>query len=296
MVQAAQIGCSVAVRRLLAFPPAADGFGRYRQQPHAASSLSKEDLQDCLLEACTAGEYFEPRAGHRATAQFFIDMGANVERNSLAGSRERGFCRPIHHAAFHGNLGAVRALLDAGADVDARGQCGRVPLVYALLSETGPHTDIVSLLIHADCDLHAADAEGFTPIEYVLDMSDLAEDGFSECAPPSSRSLLRMGERIERSKVLLMNALHKQMVGLALAALPPKTHGAATCVAREDAASEGARLVLEHREQMARRLKDGSAPASGRKGHDAHEQKAKTRSLQFPCIQDERVLPRTVFV
>ena len=110
MVLAAQVGCSVAARRLLAFPPR--GVGPYgRRHGSAAACLSREDLQDCLLEACTAGEFYEPGAGHRAAAQLFIDLGASVERRSPAGSRRCGYSRPLHHAASHGNLGAAEALL-----------------------------------------------------------------------------------------------------------------------------------------------------------------------------------------
>eukprot|EP00438_Fugacium_kawagutii_P014550 Skav232293 [mRNA] locus=scaffold882:366385:367594:- [translate_table: standard] len=68
----------------------------------------------------------------------------------------RGFC-PIHIAAAQGNLGILKALLDAGADKDsAGGMLGPTPL---LMAAVGGHTDVVDCLINHGADVNKAKAE-----------------------------------------------------------------------------------------------------------------------------------------
>lgn len=54
--------------------------------------------------------------GHEATALWLIEKGANV--NQVARNRQR--VRPIHATAANGNLTVLKALLDKGADVNAK--------------------------------------------------------------------------------------------------------------------------------------------------------------------------------
>lgn len=58
----------------------------------------------------------------------------------------------LHHAAYHGDLAGVRALLDAGADTEVRGGMGWTALYDAIL---GKHIEIVRLLVQRGANVNA---------------------------------------------------------------------------------------------------------------------------------------------
>ena len=60
----------------------------------------------------------------------------------------------LMRAAQRGDLGEVRALIDAGADVHAADHVGMTPLLYA--ADRG-HDRVIAVLIAAGADIHAAD-------------------------------------------------------------------------------------------------------------------------------------------
>lgn len=77
---------------------------------------------------------------------------------------------PLHWAAFHGQLAAVKALLDAGADVNAKNNYGAFlpgDLGGALSSASQTHQDPVFLLqVHG---LNTADMKnGYTPLDLAM--------------------------------------------------------------------------------------------------------------------------------
>jgi ankyrin repeat protein len=73
--------------------------------------------------------------------------------------------RPIDHelveAAFVCDLGRVRALLEQGADPDARDDEGRTPLFSAVL---GGSLALLGLLLEAKADVNARDEHGWTAL------------------------------------------------------------------------------------------------------------------------------------
>ena len=74
--------------------------------------------------------------------------------------RERGVT-PLHVAAREGHNDAVSALLDAGADLDARDDHGRTPLFVA----SGAHKiETVRLLLEAGAAVNAARKDGRTAL------------------------------------------------------------------------------------------------------------------------------------
>jgi ankyrin repeat protein len=82
------------------------------------------------------------------------------------------FADPIHDAAKTGDLAGVQAQLDAGVDVNAKGEYGRTPLHLAARG----HKEIVELLIVEGADVNAKDKNGFTPLHWA------AYDGHKEIA------------------------------------------------------------------------------------------------------------------
>ncbi len=71
------------------------------------------------------------------------------------------FAGPLHEATRDGDLAQVRALIDAGADLDAQGDNGETPLNTAILEG---HVLVASLLIDRGADIQARNKGGFTPL------------------------------------------------------------------------------------------------------------------------------------
>ena len=84
----------------------------------------------------------------------------------LIDARDKDYSTPLHCAVWKGNLEVVRALLDAGADVNALNQndhWGNTPLHAAAHAN---HTAIAQLLIQRGASLEARDANGRTPLDH----------------------------------------------------------------------------------------------------------------------------------
>ncbi len=71
------------------------------------------------------------------------------------------FAGPLHEATRDGDREQVRALIDAGADLDAQGDNGETPLITAII---GGHVLVASLLIDRGADIQARNKGGFTPL------------------------------------------------------------------------------------------------------------------------------------
>ncbi len=68
----------------------------------------------------------------------------------------------FHDAVISGDVETVRALLDAGADVEARTEDGHTAL---MLAAAGSHEGIVRALLDAGADVNAKDYEGYTALK-----------------------------------------------------------------------------------------------------------------------------------
>ncbi len=71
------------------------------------------------------------------------------------------FAGPLHEATRDGDREQVRALIDAGADLDAQGDNGETPLITAII---GGHVLVASLLIDRGAGIQARNKGGFTPL------------------------------------------------------------------------------------------------------------------------------------
>lgn len=93
--------------------------------------------------------------GREETALWLMDNGADLEAVAQNGQR----IRPIHAAAANGNLVVLRALLDRGADVNARQQQDFTPLHTAADRGDG---EMARLFLEHGADPGARDASGRT--------------------------------------------------------------------------------------------------------------------------------------
>ncbi|MBV8879061.1 MAG: ankyrin repeat domain-containing protein [Planctomycetaceae bacterium] len=74
---------------------------------------------------------------------------------------------PLHRAAENGWTRTCEALLDGGADVNARDPMKLCPLYYAIYSDQfQKHPELARLLIDRGADLNALDSEGRSVLHY----------------------------------------------------------------------------------------------------------------------------------
>ncbi len=91
-----------------------------------------------------------------------IQKGADV--NAKTGE---GLC-PIHLASYHGHAGIVKKLIDSRVDVNVKGADDMTPLHTAA---NGGTKEVVKLLLEKGADMNRKNANGTTPVE-VIDARD----------------------------------------------------------------------------------------------------------------------------
>lgn len=126
-------------------------------------------------------------AGNHAEAvQLLIAHGADVnarsaelkypqDRFGLEGVLTilpRGSWTPLMYAAREGSVDAVRALAEAGADLNLTDPDGTTPLVLAIING---HFDTAALLLDKGADPNIADTAGMAALYAAVDMNTLGE-------------------------------------------------------------------------------------------------------------------------
>lgn len=110
------------------------------------------------------------RAGDLNALKRAIQAGADLNAGQLAnGSTGHA---PLVLAAGQGHMECVRALLEAGAAVDARGWHGETAAMMAAASE---HRDCLSALIEAGADVNARSLDGKTPAMWLAKFSAIED-------------------------------------------------------------------------------------------------------------------------
>ncbi|KAL2120335.1 hypothetical protein VTJ04DRAFT_4361 [Mycothermus thermophilus] len=162
-----------------------------------------DDGHTPLLNACARGNY--------AVAQRLVEVGANPDpHRHIPGFRD---CRPLYycllhraeffdvdnapvkHDEFEGNrITLIKALVDAGADVNARfdkrGHRSCTPLMLACELD---EPRAVAALIECGAEIHAQDRSGRTPLCYAV---SVRVDHRSE-VPEIAAIMLRHGARMD---------------------------------------------------------------------------------------------------
>ncbi len=83
-----------------------------------------------------------------------------------------GSWTPLMYAARDGALDSGRALIEAGAELNARDPDGTTPLLLAI---TNGHYDLAALLVEKGADPNASDSAGMGPLYAAVDMNTLGE-------------------------------------------------------------------------------------------------------------------------
>lgn len=153
---------------LLRNPDLAHQFYSGRSLLHAASAAGNLSIVELLLHlgvdanSKTAGGHTPlycvgnecPSGGDVIRA--LIQAGANVE--ACDGVKH---CTPLHMAARRDNVEACEALLDCGANIEARDSVGDTPLRRAVnCSQKG----VAALLVARGADIHSRGSKGLTPL------------------------------------------------------------------------------------------------------------------------------------
>lgn len=112
-----------------------------------------------LLTGCTAMTPQNRAASRRQAdaARALIDAGADLN------ARDNNGWTLLTSAASSGHADVVKLLLGAGADVNARSVSGSTPLSWAV---TAGHADVAKLLIGAGADVNAQDKDGWTLLHW----------------------------------------------------------------------------------------------------------------------------------
>ena len=82
----------------------------------------------------------------------------------------KGGWTAVIYAAREGALGAVRALAEWGADLDATDPDGSSALMFAIING---HYDVAAALVESGADVNLADRTGMTPLYAAVDMHSL---------------------------------------------------------------------------------------------------------------------------
>ena len=85
-----------------------------------------------------------------------VQAGANV--NAQVGVKR---CTALHVAARRGNHEIAEALLDCGADIEARDSLGETPLRRSV---NCGKVEVASLLLSRGADKHSVGSKGLTPL------------------------------------------------------------------------------------------------------------------------------------
>ncbi|KAK3937769.1 ankyrin repeat protein [Diplogelasinospora grovesii] len=95
--------------------------------------------------------------GHEAVVQQLLAKGADID------AKDNDSRTPLLYAAQSGHEAVVQRLLAKGADVNVKGRDGWTPLLYA--AQSG-HEAVVQQLLAKGADVEAKDNNGWTPLWY----------------------------------------------------------------------------------------------------------------------------------
>ena len=103
-------------------------------------------------------------------------FAALLEAGADPNARDKDDRTPLHSAArSNGNEAVVAALLEAGADPNARDKDDRTPLHSAARSNGNPA--VFAALLEAGADLKARDEEGKLPFDHARENESLKDTG-----------------------------------------------------------------------------------------------------------------------
>jgi uncharacterized protein len=132
-----------------------------------------EGHTDAVKALVTAGADVNLRSNYVAAANGRGFEGRTPAGNRADGKPEEfasGWLTPLMLAAREGHVGPARALVDAGADIDATAGDGKTALAVAIFNG---NYDVASMLVDRKADVNKADAQRFTPLFWAVDRRNM---------------------------------------------------------------------------------------------------------------------------
>ncbi len=141
-------------------------------RPSAEHLLAEHpDLRDRLTGDDTAAVVEAAGSASVAAVALMLDLGFSADARNGFGEQ------PLHNAAYAGNAGMVRLLIDAGADIDGRdARFGSTPLTFATVGsrecagQPGDWTGVVRSLVDAGACRDGVWITGKPPSEEIIDL------------------------------------------------------------------------------------------------------------------------------
>jgi ankyrin repeat protein len=160
------------------------------EDPSLAAKVDEKGVSPVSLAmGARKGEGFLPRKENRVLEALlrrnpplspFETAGIGTPGQVRALARDREYVRsvakngwtPLHYAAFNDNAETAAALLDAGADVNARAknEFDNTPLQVSLLTSS---REVARVLLARGADVNARQAEGITALHEAAQSGDL---------------------------------------------------------------------------------------------------------------------------
>ena len=160
LIEAAKAGDTASVRAIVADTPGVV----LKRLPSGESALmaalyrGHQAVVEALIELGAEVDVFAAAATGRLS-----DLARTVDHPGAINGYSFDGWTPLHLASFFGHQNAVRALLDAGAAVDAVSRNSlRNTALHA--AAAGRHTDAALLLLERGADPSIRDAGNYTPL------------------------------------------------------------------------------------------------------------------------------------
>jgi len=135
-----------------------------------AAYAGKSTLVELLLDANPALDVFDTAAVGRERG---LEELVEADRDLIRSWSPDGFTS-LHLAAFFGHEGAVKLLLERGADANVVARHATLQVTPLHSAAAGGHTGIVTLLLEAGADATARQGGGFTPLHAAAQNGDRA--------------------------------------------------------------------------------------------------------------------------